>query len=58
MERTVDKTKKANIKCEYCGSWDREKGKCGITDQPKDYWCRAIRCDGFNWRTDKIYAGN
>lgn len=44
--RTVDKTKKSNIKCEHCIAFDRKSGWCCIHEKPKNYW---NRCKDFIW---------
>ena len=50
MERTVDKTKKSNIKCEHCEHWIHADNKdfqyCSLTGVAKNYW---NRCKGFEW---------
>ena len=45
-KRPIDKTKKANIKCEHCKYWG-DKNKCEITNELKNYW---NRCKQFNWK--------
>ena len=58
--RTIDKTKKSNIKCEHCkffiedtnSSYGFKKDKCTNPDSPKcgtgtvNYW---NRCKCFDW---------
>lgn len=50
--KPLDKTKKANIKCEHCEYWDRGKLSfnyneiCKLTLQPKSYY---QRCQKFKW---------
>ena len=44
--RTVDKTKKSNIKCEHCIAFDRKSGWCCIQQRQKNYW---NRCKDFIW---------
>lgn len=49
--RTVDKTKKSNIKCEHCNCCDKDKQRgywCPILQEPKNYW---NRCKYFSWDT-------
>lgn len=58
--RTVDKAKKANMKCEYCEHLNRPKGTvyddctCKLTGTPKKYW---NRCKRFAWRKNLNYKG-
>lgn len=62
MARTVDKTKKSNIKCEHCEFWRylnlrpdpyaHEGFSCSNPDSPhyrteRDYYCR---CKCFAWK--------
>ena len=61
MSRTVDKTKKSNIKCEHCryacnyryvcrdGIFDTW---CRLKDKPKHYWSR---CKDFEWSGEFDY---
>lgn len=51
--RTIDKSKKANIKCEYCGNYQTVVGRCLVTGEDKNYW---QRCKQFVWREDKKYT--
>lgn len=52
-ERPIDKSKKSNIKCEYCGHWSGwQKSKCLLSGLDKNYW---NRCKKFRWREDKQY---
>ena len=48
--RKVDKTKKSNIKCEHCESWNfddkKNEGWCSTHQKPKNYW---NRCKDFIW---------
>lgn len=44
MKRTVDTTKKSNIKCEHCECWQNDI--CVITGERKSYW---HRCKKFKW---------
>ena len=53
--RSVDKTKKSNVKCEhceyFCKDYDednncREVQYCGLTGEDKNYW---NRCKYFKW---------
>lgn len=52
MKRTVDKSKKSNIKCEHCKHFCTDIDKwetttyCGITGAFKYYW---NRCKQFEW---------
>ena len=48
MSRTVDKTKKANIKCEHCDNWrfNDYQGYCILTASKTNYW---NRCKKFEW---------
>lgn len=56
MRRTVDKTKKANMKCEHCKHFDTHEktiydaANCILTGEPKKYW---NQCKGFEWRDEK-----
>lgn len=58
--RPIDKSKKSNIKCEYCGNFAEPNGniyedcKCLITGQKRNYW---NRCKNFVWREDRQYVG-
>ena len=49
--RVVDKSKKANIKCEYCGHFNGSD-MCILKAQERNYW---NRCKEFVWREDKRY---
>ena len=44
--KKVDKTKKSNIKCEHCESYDKDIGWCCIKEKKKNYW---NRCKDFIW---------
>ena len=44
--KSVDKTKKSNIKCEHCNHWNRVNGKCDVTKTIKNYY---QRCNQFDW---------
>lgn len=51
--RTVDKTKKSNIKCEHCLYADKDKTNgfwCCLKEQEKHYW---NRCKDFKWEDIK-----
>ena len=54
--RPIDKSKKANIKCEHCGNWySSEKNPipfCLLSGETKDYW---KRCKHFEWAKNLIY---
>lgn len=58
--RLIDKSKKSNIKCEYCGHFAEAYGnvyedcKCTLNGQPRSYW---NRCKQFVWREDRQYVG-
>jgi len=43
----VDKTKKSNIKCEYCKHFSAVGDYCLLKAIPKHYW---NRCKDFQWR--------
>jgi len=48
--RTVDTTKKSNVKCEHCKSFkynDNNMGKCSKCKTDKYYW---NRCQKFQWK--------
>lgn len=45
--KTVDKSKKSNIKCEHCEHWNRETGYCNKLKNHKNYW---NRCRLFEWK--------
>ena len=51
--RTVDKTKKSNIKCEHCENFDASSGICSAHNAKRNYW---NRCAEFNWhhRYDRV----
>ena len=52
--RLIDKSKKANIKCEHCGYWaGRESSKCLLTGKEKMYY---NRCKEFTWDESKQYS--
>lgn len=52
-KRPVDKSKKSNIKCEYCGHWTGwEQDKCLLSGETKLYY---HRCKKFIWRDDLKY---
>ena len=44
--RTVDKTKKSNIKCEHCEHWCSLNGLCEVYNKQMNYW---NRCPYFTW---------
>lgn len=49
-KRTVDKTKKSNIKCEHCQFYDKQIYCCQRNPKVNlsiPYW---RRCDYFTWR--------
>ena len=51
MMRTIDKTKKSNIKCEHCLFRDKpteqsSKYWCALHQTEKNYW---NRCKDFKW---------
>lgn len=51
-KRQVDKTKKANIKCEHCkyGKTDAERNYfCTLKKEKKNYW---NRCKDFEWKEE------
>lgn len=52
--RTVDRTKKTNIKCEHCKHWQfnviGNYGYCQIKTEKKNYW---NRCKQFEWGTEE-----
>lgn len=51
--KLIDKSKKSNIKCEYCGHWtDWPNGKCRLSGLDKHYY---NRCKQFLWREDRRY---
>lgn len=61
MKRKIDKTKKANIKCEHCRyacnyQYECRDGVfdtwCRLKDKPKHYW---NRCKDFNWSEEFDY---
>lgn len=58
--RTVDKTKKANMKCEHCEHLNcpnknvYDNCTCKLTGTPKHYW---NRCKHFAWRKNLNYKG-
>ena len=50
-KKTVDTTKKSNIKCEHCEHWAKEPSyHCMLTGAYKNYW---NKCKSFEWRGDK-----
>lgn len=60
MKRTVDVTKKSNIKCEHCEHWGEEYQGfidylriCNKSGQPKHYY---QRCKQFVWRKDILMS--
>lgn len=53
--RAVDKSKRSNMKCEYCEHFDKENCKCYITGETKYYYNRARRCKSFEWTSKKQY---
>lgn len=49
MRKTVDKTKKSNIKCEHCHYYDKDISFCCNVNSPREnvnYW---NRCKFFEW---------
>ncbi|KKN35019.1 hypothetical protein LCGC14_0787680 [marine sediment metagenome] len=49
MKRTVDRTKKSNIKCEHCTHWHKERFVCQRTtgvNLSRNYW---NKCEFFEW---------
>ena len=44
--RTVDRTKKSNIKCEHCRFFSATGEVCLTTGKRKHYW---NKCDDFEW---------
>ena len=52
MKRTVDKTKKSNVKCEHCKFWNKENAlgtyapTCLLTCTRHEYY---QRCKKFEW---------
>lgn len=44
--RTVDKSKKANVKCEHCDYYDSENSFCNLLREPKNYYNRCMK---FKW---------
>ena len=49
MSKSLDKSKKSNIKCEHCIFLDKEKVNdcwCSLHEKPKNYW---NRCKDFEW---------
>ena len=55
--RTVDKTKKSNIKCQHCDNWRCHDyiAYCALTGSKTNYW---NRCKHFEWTTDIDYKEN
>lgn len=52
--RTVDITKKANIKCEHCKYFTYHLdnyGKCSELKEKKNYW---NRCKSFQWKDEYL----
>lgn len=47
--RTVDKTKKSNIKCEHCCHFSAVGDFCLLKEIPRHYW---NRCKEFKWRQE------
>ena len=53
--RTVDKSKKSNVKCEHCKHFKaRLESYCDITKDEKNYW---NRCKQFEWDEKYILVG-
>ena len=53
-KRTVDRTKKSNIKCEHCFYADANKCLrywCVLHQKEKNYW---NRCKDFMWGEEEI----
>ena len=53
--RSIDKSKKSNIKCEHCDYWHAfswEIGVCVLTKKEKYYY---QRCKNFDWRKGLLY---
>lgn len=49
MSKSLDKSKKSNVKCEHCLFSDKENGDdcwCSLHEKPKHYW---NRCKDFEW---------
>ncbi len=47
--RTIDKSKKSNLKCEHCKNYKsgiQENGTRTLTNDEKKYW---NRCKDFQW---------
>lgn len=58
MSKPIDKSKKANIKCEHCEHFDRTWGFCTneLVDKPNiNYW---NRCKRFRWARNLTYKEN
>ena len=51
--RTVDKSKKSNIKCEHCGNWTGwQRSTCSLDGSEKQYYqC----CPHFRWSDNEQY---
>jgi hypothetical protein len=52
MSRSIDKTKKSNIKCEHCIYADKptepnQQYWCALHQKEKHYW---NRCKDFDWK--------
>ena len=57
MSRTIDRTKKSNIKCEHCEHFAKDPNYlsrfenpipfCLLTGEDKNYW---NRCKQFKWK--------
>lgn len=50
MKRVVDRTKKANIKCEHCEHFVPTWRVCTLKGVSKYYW---NRCKEFKWRDEQ-----
>lgn len=55
MERPIDISKKANVRCDHCDNWRRVgvgEGVCKIKHQKKTYY---HRCKQFAWKKGGLY---
>lgn len=48
MARLIDKSKKKNVKCEYCAHFSNFK--CLVDGRERNYW---NRCKNFSWSEEK-----
>lgn len=56
MERAIDISKKANVRCDHCDNWRRvgvDEGVCKIKHLKKAYY---HRCKQFAWRKGGLYV--